>query len=333
MAVLLSGCGRTEMDMNSSKNNDPSILSGSFIQPWLFADWTSQDWQQELGYMKDVQMDHIILNWTVKSDDNTTYYPSELGFEQITKDDQVLLALKSAKEAGLKVWLGLNITNVWWKKGAEDEKWLKNEFGLGRKIAGELWALYGGEYSQTIAGFYIPLEMFNTGLRNKLLQDRMAAVYKDICDYVHAETGKAVMVAPFWVYKQPGPKEYAAAWAHILETAAIDVIAMQDGIGCARGNTETVRPWFAAMKEAVEKSGQKTQLWSDLETMHQLVPDVPNPEFVPADIERIKKQIVAERDLVEKFTSFSFNHYQSPKQRDQKGFDAYKAYVDKVMAD
>ncbi len=188
--------------------------------------------------MKNVKMNHFIWQWTVDSLSTRkwTYYPTALtGFVQHNAYDAVGTSLAEAKAAGLQVWLGLNWTDDWWNKAANDEAWLTNEFDLSNRIIDELWSHYGATYGSTIAGFYLTMEVDNVNFQSTLSQDRMAAVYKSVADHSHTATGKPVMIAPFFNSTiGQDPQAHAAMWARILTTAPIDVVAVQDGI-CRKG--------------------------------------------------------------------------------------------------
>jgi len=324
-----------ESDLSNSANyTTPSdaeaakILQGSFFQPSLSDGWGASGFATEYDYMKDVYMDHIIWQWTADSKNMLTWYPTNLpGFTQHSTYDAVGVSLEQAQQKGIKVWLGLNWTDDWWNKYANDEAWLTNEFNLSKQIAQELWDLYGLAYGDTIAGFYMTMEVDNVNFQTTVTKDRMKNVYKDVADYIHANMNKPVMVAPFFneYYggDHQGVTEYADMWEYILTTAPIDIVAVQDGIGVDHCSVETIGTWLSALKDAIAAVRPSTQLWSDLETL--------DSDFTPALISRVIDQINAEAPYVVKFTSFSFNHYDSPQQGHTSEYNDYKAYVDQYM--
>ncbi len=305
----------------------PDKISGSFVQPWFVEPWTATDWKKEITDLKNAGVDdHIIWQWTADSLNKTTWYPTKiLGFKKtsgMADEDPVMTSLDQAKKANMKMWLGLNWTDDWWNKYANDEAWLKNEFEISRQVADELWSRYGSLYSDTIAGFYLTMEVDNDNFKTIELQDRMEAVYKNICDHIHANMNKPVMIAPFCsdaaTMKQ---SEWQSMWENILTTASIDVINMQDGCGASDdGKTthttvQTVGSWFAATKRSIEKAHPAAQLWSDLETFDM---DAQWNCFSANSFNRITKQIDAERAYVTKFSSFAVMHYQTMIGEDKK---------------
>lgn len=306
------------------KNNTvgAQLLDGGFFQPSLVVKWTGPDFSAEYDAMQAVAMHHVIWQWTVDSKNKQAYYPTTLpGVARISSKDLVEISLNEAKKKGLKVWLGLNWNDDWFKNYANNEKWLTNEVSLSKNIVQELWRQYGNAYANTIAGFYLPMEVDNVNFRDMEKQQRIARAYKEITEEIHNTTAKPVMIAPFFNQNTgQGVFKYADMWGDILKVAPIDVIALQDGIGCGHASVSTIGKWLDALETKIREVRPETQLWSDLETF--------TPGLKPAPIERIMSQISAEHPYVSKFTSFSFNHYDSPNNGHAKQFRQYKEYVD-----
>lgn len=323
--LLCSACGPLP-----TPSAPPTTISGTFFQPWLVEGWQQADWQNELSDLKAAGVtDHIIWQWTVDSFNKTAYYPTKIsGLKQVegmALTDPVETSLIQAQKAGLKVWLGLNWTDDWWKKYANDETWLANEFRISKLVAAELWQLYGGKYGGTIAGFYLTMEVDQYNFAAKDKQDRIKAVYKDVADSIHQNMNKPVMIAPF---NSDGgglkPAEWQTMWENILATAPIDVINMQDGCGASddgqttHTTTATAGEWFKVTRAAINKVRPATQLWSDLETFDM---DAQGNTFPAKDFSRLQKQIDAAKPYVERISSFAVMHFQTRVGAD----DAYKA--------
>lgn len=309
--------------INSSKAN-PQILAGSFFQPSLVTNWTESDFAAEYNAMKEVSMDHIIWQWTVDTKAKQACYPTRLpGYSQMYREDKVKLSLVQAEEKGIKVWLGLTANDDWFRHYANDEKWLTQEVSLNKKVVQELWQRYGGNYGDTIAGFYIWMEVDNVHFQNSIRQNRIAMAYKEIAEEVHRVTGKPVMIAPFFTQGHgQDALNYAAMWGNILKIAPIDIIALQDGFGGGRVSVTEIGKWLAPLKLKITEVRPQTELWSDLETF--------TPDFLPAPISRVISQIKAEQNFVSNFTSFSFNHYDSPNNGRMLPYLQYKTYVDSL---
>jgi hypothetical protein len=302
----------------------PQLLDGSFFQPDLVVNWTEADFSAEYGAMKDAAMNHIIWQWTVDSGKKQAYYPTALpGFSRVSSRDLVGISLKEAKKKGLQVWLGLGLNKAWEKHYANNEQWLKNEMSLNISIVQELWRQYGKDYAGTIAGFYLPMEGDNVHFQDTEKQKRMARAYKGSTDEIHSTTAKPVMIAPYFRQRAgQNALKYADMWGDILAVAPIDVIALQDGIGCGHASISTIGEWLTALGTKIREVRPATQLWSDVETF--------TPDFAPAPMDRLIGQINAESKYVAKFTSFSFNHYGSPNNGHGGQYRQYMKYVDSL---
>jgi hypothetical protein len=320
--VVLARPSAVEVPTLKNTTVGAQLLDGGFFQPSLVVNWTDTRFSAEYDAMKEVAMNHVIWQWTVDSKSKQAYYPTTLpGFSWISSKDLVEISLKEAKKKGLKVWLGLNWSDDWFKNYANNEKWLTNEVSLSKSIVQELWRQYGDTYANTIAGFYLPMEVDNLNFQDEEKQKRIAKAYKEITEAIHSTTAKPVMIAPFFNQTTgQGILKYADMWGDILKIAPIDVIALQDGIGCGHASVSTIGKWLDAFGTKIREVRPATQLWSDLETF--------TPELASAPIERVISQIHAERKYVSKFTSFSFNHYDSPNNGHAEQFRQYKEYVD-----
>jgi len=301
-----------------------NVWEGSFFQPYLTDSWSATNFATEFQYMKDVKMDHVIWQWTVDSlpTRKWTYYPTNLpGYTQINSYDAVGVSLAQAQIKGLKVWLGLNWTDDWWTHYANDNVWLTNEFNLSQQVAQELWNRYGAQYDSTIAGFYLTMEMDNVNFQTTTTQDRMKTVYANTANYIHANTGKPVMVAPFFNSSTgQNAQTYANMWGYIVTTAPLDVVAVQDGIGVGHATVQNIASWLQPLGTALKAARPGIAFWVDLETL--------NPNYTPAAVSRAIQQIEAEKAYVDKVTTFSFNHYDSPQQGHTAEYNEWKAYTD-----
>jgi hypothetical protein len=302
------------------------IIKGSFIQPYLVESWEPEDWDSEFGFMLQVKIDQLIWQWTADNNRSKWYYPSVLNNDSVKECNQVQPCLAAAQRLHVKVWIGLNNNNQWWIKHANDEQWLQKEFEFNISMALEIWKLYGSRYSDTIAGFYMPLEMDNVNFLSKKAQNHMALNYKKLCDSIHSNTNKPIMISPYFSAKR-GQKalEYSQMWAEILSIAPIDIIAIQDGVGVKHCRPRETAEWFANMQTAISKSRPETKLWANIETMEKKM-----FHYVPANFERLAEQISAAAPYVDNFVCFSFNHYQSPHQKQFKGFNEYKKLLEQV---
>jgi len=184
----------------SVEESEHNLLSGSFLQGWLCRDWSLERWNSEFAAMKDVGMDHMILqsvyDWALYSNGgvaqdweayttNTRYslYPTEIeglkgaNLTSINNGDELEYALMAAKENGMKIYIGLLSDDRWWKYGwgvpvlptgktdpateSYFATWCEYNGDLAAQMIVEIWERYGEEYGEQIAGWYYYNEIWN----------------------------------------------------------------------------------------------------------------------------------------------------------------------------
>ncbi len=332
--------------------NSKKYLEGTFIQPEYIVDWDKEQFDQHFKRYKKILFDHVILQWieTRKGSDDkaTAYYQSSLP-GRVVRKDLLTNMLTYGRKHGIKIYIGLNTNDQWWKiiskTPREFNQWMDVETEISREIIDDIWNRYGALQKesefQLLAGWYCSFEVDNLNFNSSEKQNILARHYNLLINHVRRVSGLPLMISPFFnraldvVY---GPNKWKDMWSNILSQTDIDIIALQDGIGCRReivcedkDRTKAIKnvgKWFKATRDAVEYSGRNTKLWSDLETF---VEEIENgkSKFNAAPVERIIKQINAERQYVEKFTSFSFQAYQDY-DRNRKLFDEYSKYVESI---
>ena len=238
--------------------------------------------------------------------------------------EPLLHMLAAAEQLDMQVWLGLGLDPSFWQGQFDAEQAAAQNIDIMLR----LHELYGA--SPALAGWYLPEEINDRTFVGADIHEAMIRYLAAVADAAHAQTGKPVMVAPYFGMT-PDAAAYAAWWDTTLERADIDVIAMQDGVGTRRTTTEEGVPVFAALADVAAK--HDVALWSDLEIFEQ-VHGWPVDEAAwqarPADIERVLHQLELEAPHVAKFVAFDFAHYMSPRLGGpaEALYHAYRAYLE-----
>ena len=89
----------------------------------------------------------------------STCYPTSLA-KKSNQNKTIESCLKSAQKYGIKVFLGLNFNERWWKVDY-DADWLFNQMEIGNKVATELVSLYKEKYNESMHGWYWVWEVDN----------------------------------------------------------------------------------------------------------------------------------------------------------------------------
>jgi len=305
---------------------------GSFIQPYVAYTWTAEDWKDELKSLKEVGNELLILQWTADSRSKLTIYPTSipgLAKEGNYQGDPVENLLAAADALKMKVWLGTNVNDDWYKHHALNEPWLDELFDYSELMVEELWANYG--HHPSLTGFYFPNEMENCSYQDDTSIANLTAKYSSLANLVHERTNTTLSLAPaIWNEGNCGQdfETNSAAWIKtwdgILGGANIDYLIPQDGLGGKYHTPEEVATWFRLTREVVDRH-PATRLWVDIETFNTVTPDPWAAEsMVTKDIVR---HMTLLQPYVDKIVTFSYDHYQAPKLTQKRIFhDAYKRY-------
>ncbi|MDI4648853.1 DUF4434 domain-containing protein [Cohnella hashimotonis] len=308
-----------EWEVNKPAGAAAPLLSGSFLQPDLGDAWTSAQWTTEFQRMEEVGIDHLFLQWSANSKSHTAVYPTGVsGYAQNTSTDVVAKTLAMGNQFGVDIYMGLQLNEDWFVNYTNNATWLNNEAAVAQSLAQDLWTKYGSNPS--FKGWYLSFEVDNWNLPTSTEWAKMATFYDTVIDALKTLTPSLpVIVSPF--YNTAGgltTSGWQTMWEYILSNAAIDVIALQDGIGAGHATTAQLAAWFSATKAAITNARPATALWDDAETF--------NLDFKPMDIKLLKDDLAAVQPYVSKYTSFSFNHYISPQQVNPLYFTTYKSY-------
>jgi F5/8 type C domain. len=287
------------------------IISGSFIQLSYGDIWTEADWEEEFDYMKDLGMDHVILQWIVDFSPstkdvyyNSPSYNSSTGYDNRNNQDTLLNVLTAGKKKGIDVWIGLGANDEWWDD-ATDQTWLTSEAGKNKNVIKEIWdSPVGYKNFSSLKGWYSVWEIENYRFSAQADQQKLRTALKTIVDYAHSYTNKPIMSSPYIGGYSTGlnPDGWRDMWTYLLDPADganFDVIAPQDSFG------NLADTYLPAMRQAVD-TNPKCELWSNLETYD---PDVGCAEPTITMLNQLNTEI----PYVSKMTSFSYLHYHSPK--------------------
>lgn len=312
---------------------------GSFIQPTVVKNWTVQDWSEELGYLKEVGNELIILQWTADSRYMTSIYPTAIpGF---TKDasyagDPIENLLTAADSIGMKVWLGTNNNDDWYVHHATNKQWLDTLFGYSEQVVAELQAKYGAHAS--LAGYYFTNEMENCSYQDPASIQNLKEAYASLADLIHSYPGTTLSLAPaIWPESWCGQtyetnsSAWETTWDGILSGADIDYLIPQDGLGGGFHTNEQIVTWYQLMKSVVDRH-PATELWADIETFHVVSL---NPWIAePMAIKDVVQHMTQVSPYVKNIITFSYDHYQSPKIIPNPQYhQAYKAYYETGAVD
>jgi hypothetical protein len=243
--------------------------------------------------MKKLGMDTLIIGAAVVPDGS--FYPSNQ-YPSFTTHfpDPIGTLMTLAGQQGIKVFLGLyDYSSQWQKNGTYPDMVRRYQ-----QVSNELANRYTKRYN--FAGWYLTHECANWIDPSS----QEATALKQISDHCHRLTpGKPVLIAPYFTKEMLDETQCEQKWRKMLPALGVDIVALQDGVGCDRGLTaDNVVSAYRAVSKVCRE--QKVQFWSDLEVFQIR-------DWSPAPIHRVNAQIKSESPYVQKIVIWEFNHYMS----------------------
>lgn len=322
MTVLFqTACSSTFAQKQSSQN----YIKGSFIQPHLFESWDDARWQKEFSMLQAAGIEFLVFMHTVYTDGEgkiQSVYPSELSYMEKRETDLLEICLRNARQAGFKIFVGLNFNERWWKLDFTSE-WLYGEMNRGNQIAKELIQRYKKRYPETMAGWYWVWEVEPSICKDINIKKTLVKAMNINLDFLHSETpDMPFLFSPFMNCQQGTSDNCAEVWKYILENLHLqdgDIFAPQDCIGSGFLNLDVVEEWYKKIESIIPES-PKIKYWANIEMFDQRF-------WTAASLGRIKKQMDILRPYVSGFISFAYSHYYSPLLKTPLLHKAYTNYI------
>lgn len=304
--------------------------TGTFLQAWYCADWDDARWAQEAAFMKEAGMEYMILQTTASLDDTgwTVWYPSAIKAFSGARQGNVLEgALKSCREAGIRVFVGLADFSDWWGKAGFSDAYF-SVCEIMAEMQREICETYRPVYGDTLYGWYFPPEIDNVPTM-KLSIRRIAQGLNLVLDTAtELDETMPVMLSPYFSesYALPSVLCTLPMWHAFFETAHFrpgDIFAPQDAVGAGWTKEEHLEKVWQMYRAAVDACDKGVVLWANCENFTS------TPEGnVPADTERFARQLALAAKYTDNIICFSINHFYSPFTDAQ----AYEAYLDYLTA-
>ena len=293
-----------------NRGTDIPRFSGSFIQEYLVANWNDARWNQEMNMLKEAGMKYLIYAPALLTNEKgktTTNYPSTFSKGNL-QNETLEKCLRSAQENDIKIFIGLNFNDRWWKMNY-DHDWLVEQMKLGNKVADELVALYKSKYPDAMYGWYWVWEVDNLNWMTEERQTTLAHALNTNLDHLSKITpGMPLMLSPFMNEKVGyNAEEYGKMWKNVFAQTHFrsgDIFAPQDCVGAGGLVLDHVWNWFSNLKQAV-KSKPGLKFWGNVETFDQRY-------WVSAPLTRVKKQMEVINGYVGNLICFAYSHYNSP---------------------
>ena len=304
-------------------------VRGTFVQPGAFTDYTVKKWETHFENLLEVGIDIFIIQWTSETPYgkvSEVFYPSE--YAQTNKSssfreypDLLPRVLEAAQNKGIKVFVGLNLSDEWWSFACTRVDWNKSVSSCGVEMAKEIYSLYKEKYPDSLYGWYFAYEMFNGMQGYEQLAGEFLNMYLE--PLTALDPSMPLMLSPFVQSAGGNAAKAEQEWKKVFETAVFregDIFCCQDAVGAGHININQLDSYFAALKRAVDTE-PGLHFWANSEDFTK--------EYDSAYVSRFIKQMEIARPYVENYVTFAYSHYYAKDYNGKGGFHrAYKHYYD-----
>ncbi|MCJ7751727.1 MAG: DUF4434 domain-containing protein [Armatimonadetes bacterium] len=280
----------------------PAHISGVFLF-WRdrLAEEDQTQWERRFEFLRGLGMDTLIVQFSVV--EGTAFYPSRhLHAAAPEGVDPTGRLLAAAAQSGFSVHLGVaSDESNWWdipNRPADLPKYVEKEPERNNRIARELIELYRD--SPALAGIYLSHEIHLGDEWGGENMPHLVEIFNRMSDEVQRLAPElAVSTAPFFSLRGT-IEQYEDRWRRFLEQTRLDILMLQDGVGCERNITvDNMVPYYEALARACNDTG--VDFWTDLELF-----DLQRPEAVTA--ERLRTQLSLEAQYVRKVVAYSLGN-------------------------
>ena len=269
--------------------------------------WGEKEWDQDFAYMKAIGIDTVI-------DIRCGYrkfitYPSPYLLKKgcyMPSVDQIDMFCRLAQKYGMKFYLGLYDSGVYW-----DTKDMSHEIEDNKFVIDEVWKMYGEKYD-SFGGWYISTEISRDTIGAVDAFHAMGAQCKEVSgglpvfispwiDGKKAIMGTNKAINDNAVSVEQHEKEWNQIFAGIHDV--VDAVAFQDG----HIDYDELDAFFSVNKKLADKYGM--QCWTNAETFDRDMPI----KFLPIKFDKLRLKLeAAKRCGYDKAITFEFSHFLSP---------------------
>jgi hypothetical protein len=252
---------------------------------------TEHEWRDLLERLHRQGIRTLIIQWT--SADGVDFYPGLTGTRAVAQIVPVIL--EAAREADLRVWIGLQEDPSWWSLQDRSDTELERYFAS-RLVALEgrlpsLKALIEGGDPQTTVGWYITDEIDDTRWqsrgREEALQEYLAGVVR-LLGLV--DRGRPVAISAFANGAQD-PHRYAAQLSRLVRISGIKRLLFQDGTGAGKRTSAEAALTARAIARSLSASGTQFSVVVELFNLNPsksgAEPSVTSPAPVESMVDRL----------------------------------------------
>lgn len=305
-------------------------LIGNFVQPFLVQEWSVAEWEAHYDRLLEAGINIMILQWTSETPSGRfayVGYDSNVAQTEAAEGVRVYLdyvpnALLAAENKGVKVFVGLNFADEWWKGDFRNQDWIDRQVELNNALADEMYNRFKRLYPDAFYGWYWGWEMYNdTNGDEKYWAQMMNGALQH---FTELDPSMPVLMSPFISgYLNKTPEETGRVWESFFEKCHFrpgDIFCSQDSVGATQFEIDDIEKHVAAMKQAASLKPY-VRFWINVECFSGKTGEGPAP------FDRVKRQMEMAAKYAEELITFSYSHYYLDKDKPTPYHDEYLRYL------
>jgi hypothetical protein len=299
-------------------------LSGTYIQPSReLAARSVEAWKSSLSAMRKLGMDTLIVQWSAENP--VAYFNAPQDLLPFPETCDLLERLFEAAEGGgWSIHLGLRHDPAFWRQLTASDQVLRDYFlvrvSQNERVQKALLQRFGDRPEWT--GYYIPEEIDDLSWRDPDRRRLIQAYVSRMTARLRAnDPGRDIGISCFF-RGRTSPEIFASVLRDIAVDAShpVDHLLVQDGIGVGDPPADYVSLYFRELTQ--HWKAEVPGLWGVVEAFRQT--SAPSGPFtaIPADPDRVRRQIQSASGYFPKLILFTFPDYADP----ARSGDALKLY-------
>lgn len=273
------------------------IPEGKYFNPMIH-NFSEEQWRCKVQEMAELKMKYIVIMETANFDDDQyheCYYESKYyeKSKEVVCPNPIGVILDECDKLNMKVFISVGFYSNWWK--TYDNMTKESAFERAFLAMDELHQIYG--HHPSFYGWYYPDE---TEIQPYYHEDFIKYVNR-YSEKVHSlNPNYKTLIAPYGTCKLIADDVFVDQ----LKRMDVDFVAYQDEVGVRKTTEDKTANFYKALKEAHDKAN-RSKLWADVEVF-TFEGDVYKSALLPANIERLKKQLEAVSPFVEEILIFEY---------------------------
>ncbi len=273
-----------------------STWEGKYYNPALRA-FTKEQWRAMIDDMAELGLDTIVLTCSsLPTADSAESYAPVTVFpqpEDMACPDAMDIMMDGAREHGMQVFLSVGFYGNWMDPlGNMQSKEVEER---AKTAAGQLYAAYRD--NPAFVGWYLPDETEAGPYFSPVFMDYVARYARFLRGM---DPEKKILIAPYGTNKIVPD----ATFVRQLQELDVDIIAYQDEVGVEKSTPDETGAYYAGLKKAHDAAG-RSRLWVDME-IFAFEGQVYRSALLPAPVDRVRRQLEAVSDQVEKVLVYAY---------------------------